>query len=194
MANLNEIDDALNILTKNLNLEDITILHCNTEYPTPFEDVNLKAMTTIQNEFGTKIGYSDHTLGIEVPIAAVALGAKVIEKHFTLSRKMEGPDHQASLEPKELAEMVKSIRNIEKSLSGDGNKVASPSEIKNLAKVRKSIHIANQISSGEKIKESDLICLRPGDGISPMHWKKIIGRETIVNLSKHDKLNWKHLK
>lgn len=193
MSTRKEIAAALSILNQKLNLRDITILHCNTEYPTPFEDVNLKAMISIQKEFGTKIGYSDHTSGIEVPIAATALGATVIEKHFTLSREMKGPDHKASIEPDELCQMVKSIRNIEKAISGSGIKEPSFSELKNLSSVRKSIHLAKDVISGEVINDSHLISLRPGNGISPMEWKKIIGRKTVINLSKYDMLSWEHL-
>ena len=176
MANMNEINDALHVLLNNgLPKEQITVLHCNTEYPTPMEDVNLKAMQTIQSELGIKIGYSDHTLGIEVPIAAVALGAVVIEKHFTLDRNMPGPDHRASLEPEELKQMVTAIRNVELALSGSGRKEPSPSEQKNISIARKSIVAARKISKGEILSPENLTVKRPGNGISPMKWDEIIG-------------------
>ena len=177
MADLGEIEDALDVLTgAGTKLKDITALHCNTEYPTPFEDVNLKAMLTIKAAFpGLNIGYSDHTLGIEVPIAAVAMGAVIIEKHFTLDRNMEGPDHRASLEPDELKAMVRSIRNIEKAL-GSGIKKPSPSELKNKPIARKSIVAACDIRKGEVFTEENLTVKRPGTGISPMRWDEVFGR------------------
>lgn len=176
MSDLNDIKNAIEVITSaGLPKELITVLHCNTEYPTPMEDVNLKAMNTIGVEFNVPIGYSDHTLGIEVPIAAVAMGATVIEKHFTLDRSMSGPDHKASLEPAELVQMVTSIRNIEKAISGDGRKAPSNSEKRNISIARKSIHIDHPIEQGEVFSESHLIALRPGDGISPMRWNEIIG-------------------
>ena len=184
-----EIEQALNVLVKfGLEKESITILHCNTEYPTPMKDVNLKAMLTIQKTFGVQIGYSDHTLGIEVPIAAVALGATIIEKHFTLDRTLPGPDHLASLEPNELNAMVLAIRNIELAMSGDGEKKPSESEIKNIAIARKSIHINKTLSKGHSITDDDIISLRPGDGISPMEWENIIGKKLNVNKNQFDQL------
>lgn len=171
MATLDEIKQAMEVLA-GLN---ITVLHCNTEYPTPMEDVNLKAMLTIQNTLNVNVGYSDHTLGIEIPVAAVALGAKVIEKHFTLDKKMEGPDHKASLEPHELKAMVKAIRNIEKAL-GHGYKEPSPSEKKNKAIARKSIIAATSIKAGEIFSESNLTVKRPGNGLNPMMWDEVIGK------------------
>nr|WP_020536120.1 N-acetylneuraminate synthase [Lewinella cohaerens] len=190
MANMTEIKDALKILTsESLRLEDITVLHCNTEYPTPFEDVNLTAMLSIAKECNVKVGYSDHTLGIEVPMAAVALGATVIEKHFTLDRNLPGPDHKASLEPNELKAMVKAIRNIEKAIAGDGIKKASPSELKNKAIARKSIHLANPVNVGQQIREADLIALRPGDGISPMEWREIIGKKATRDMDQYHQLS-----
>ena len=175
MANLGEIESALGILSSaGTKMENITVLHANTEYPTPIEDVNLKAMVTIGNAFGVKFGYSDHTLGIEVPIVAVALGASVIEKHFTLDKNMEGPDHKASLEPDELKAMVSTIRNIAKAL-GDGIKKPSKSELKNIQVARKSIVASHDIKIGEILDENNLAVKRPGNGISPMRWDEIIG-------------------
>ena len=191
MSNLQEIKDAVDVI-KNHQIDNnkITILHCNTEYPTPMQDVNLLAMKTIQNEIGVQVGYSDHTLGIEVPIAAVALGAVLIEKHFTLDKNLPGPDHIASLNPDELKSMVQAIRNIEIAISGNGIKAPTESEINNIAIARKSIHITNDLPSGHIITESDLIALRPGDGISPMVWETIIGKKLLVNKLKFDKLNF----
>lgn len=174
MATLGEIEAALDVLREN-GSNDIVVLHCNTEYPTPMEDVNLRAMLTIKEAFKVEVGYSDHTLGIEVPIAAVALGAKVIEKHFTLDKNMEGPDHKASLEPNELKEMVKAIRNIEKAL-GNGIKKPSKSELKNKQLVRKSIVAKRFIKKGEVFTEENITVKRPGNGISPMRWDEIIGK------------------
>jgi N,N'-diacetyllegionaminate synthase len=173
MSTLEEVRTAIEILKQNGSGE-ITVLHCNTEYPTPYEDVNLKAMLTIQNELGVKIGYSDHTPGIEVPVAAVAMGASVIEKHFTLDKNMEGPDHKASLEPDEFAAMIRAIRNIEKAL-GTGEKKPSPSEIKNMSIARKSIVAARDVVRGEKFTEDNITVKRPGNGISPMKWFEVLG-------------------
>ena len=177
MADLGEIEGALLALRKaGTAPEDITVLHCNTEYPTPFEDVNLSAMVTIKAAFpGIQVGYSDHTPGIEVPIAAVALGARVIEKHFTLDRNMEGPDHRASLEPDELKSMVKAVRNIEKAMGNDIKK-PSPSELKNKPIARKSIVAARNIAKGEVFTEEILAVKRPGTGMNPMRWDEVIGR------------------
>ncbi|MEF3077579.1 N-acetylneuraminate synthase [Winogradskyella poriferorum] len=191
MADIEEIKVALEVLQNNgVKKENVIILHCNTEYPTPMEDVNLKAMLTIEKELGVTVGYSDHTLGIEVPVAAVALGAKVIEKHFTLDKTMSGPDHKASLEPNELKEMVKAIRNIEKAISGNGKKEPSKSEQKNISIARKSIYIAKDMVSGDVISESDILPLRPGDGISPMRWNDIVGKTLAKDVKKFDKLTW----
>lgn len=177
MATLEEIGAALEVLTSGeLTLEDITVLHCNTEYPTPMEDVNLSAMQSIGKAFGVRTGYSDHTCGIEVPIAAVALGATVIEKHFTLSRELPGPDHRASLEPDELAAMVKAIRNIESAL-GNGSKEVSASERKNMVVARKSIVAMHAISKGEVFTEENITVKRPGNGVSPMLWDKVLGQK-----------------
>ena len=177
MADLGEIENALDILAcAGTELKGITILHCNTEYPTPVEDVNLKAVLTIKTAFPcVNIGYSDHTPGIEIPIAAVAMGATIIEKHFTLDKNMEGPDHKASLEPGELKEMVKAIRNIEKAL-GNGIKNPSPSELKNKPIARKSIVAARTIRKGESFTEENLTIKRPSTGISPMRWDEILGK------------------
>jgi len=175
MARLSEIKDALDVLTKaGTKKENIIILHANTMYPTPIEDVNLKAMLTIKKSFGCDIGYSDHTLGIEVDIAAVAMGAVVIEKHFTLDKNMDGPDHKASLEPHELKAMVQSIRNVEKAL-GDGVKRPSKSEVPNMEIARKSIIANCEIKKGEKFTKENLTVKRPGNGLSPMKWDDILG-------------------
>ena len=177
MATLGEIETALEVLEKAGTARDlITVLHCHTEYPTSMRDVNLRAMITIREAFGVAVGYSDHTLGIEVPIAAVALGAKVIEKHFTLDRSMPGPDHLASLEPSELKAMVTAIRNIEKAL-GNGQKTPSLSETKNKPVARKSIIAACAIHAGEVFTTSNLTVKRPGTGISPMKWDSILGQK-----------------
>ncbi|MHA8057409.1 N-acetylneuraminate synthase [Aquirufa nivalisilvae] len=189
MSLIDDISNALNVLLSNgLEKEKISILHCNTEYPTPFEDVNLLAMHQIQKIFGTAFGYSDHTLGIEIPISAVALGASIIEKHFTLNRNLPGPDHAASLEPDELKKMVKAIRNVEKAIGGDGLKKPSPSESKNIIIARKSIHLNKRLLANSILKEEDLIALRPGDGISPMEWNNVIGKKISRDLEKFDKL------
>lgn len=173
MSTLGEIEEALEVLKDN-GAKDITVLHCNTEYPTPMSDVNLTAMNTMKEAFKVPVGYSDHTLGIEVPIAAVALGAAIIEKHFTLDKTMEGPDHKASLEPDELKQMVTSIRNIEQAI-GNGVKTPTQSERKNKAIARKSLVAKTAIASGEVFTEENLEIKRPGTGISPMLWDEIIG-------------------
>ena len=190
MATMQEIKEALDVLEKaGTPALGVTVLHCNTEYPTPFRDVNLKAMLTIKNELGVEVGYSDHTKGIEVPIAAVALGARVIEKHFTLDRSMEGPDHKASLEPSELKAMVSAIRNIEISI-GTGFKEPSPSEVKNISIARKSIHLAHKLKAGHMLTASDLVMKRPGDGISPMKMEEVIGKKITQDLEEDTKLSW----
>jgi N,N'-diacetyllegionaminate synthase len=177
MATLEEIRTSVEVfLNAGLSIDDVTILHCNTEYPTPMIDVNLLAMLHIKKEFGTAVGYSDHTLGIEVPIAAVALGATMIEKHFTLDVAMEGPDHKASLMPSQLKEMVSCIRNIEQTLSGSGIKEPSSSEIKNTVVARKSIVAKCVIKKGETFSTENLTVKRPGTGISPMKWDTVIGQ------------------
>ena len=181
MSDLGEVEDALDILIAAGTAKDkITILHANTEYPTPMEDVNLKAMQTIAKAFSMDIGYSDHTLGIEVDIAAVAMGAKVIEKHFTLDRAMTGPDHKASLEPDELKAMVQGIRNIEKAL-GSGIKKPSNSEGKNIAIARKSIVAKQNIKQGDKFSEENIAIKRPGNGINPMRWDEMLGQVAQKN-------------
>lgn len=181
MAEMSEIEDAINVVTSSgTDIKDITVLHCNTEYPTPMQDVNLAAMNTIKEVFKVPIGYSDHTLGIEIPIAAVALGATVIEKHFTLDNSMDGPDHKASLEPQELKKMVAAIRNIEQAL-GNGIKAPSPSEVKNKPIARKSIVANVDISKGEVFNENNITVKRPGTGISPMKWDEVIGTIATKN-------------
>ena len=177
MCRMDEIEAALNVLKEN-GAKDITILHCTTEYPAPYNEINLNAMNTIRDSFGYPVGYSDHSDGIEVPIAAVAMGASVIEKHFTLDKNMEGPDHKASLEPKELKAMIDSIRKIEVSL-GDGVKQPTKSEAKNISVARKSIVAKRPIIKGEVFTEENLTTKRPGSGISPMKWKEVIGTVAI---------------
>lgn len=175
MSEMNEIADALKVLEKGgLKRADITLLHCNTEYPTPFGDVNLMAMKTIGDTFGVSVGYSDHTRGIEIPIAAVAMGAKVIEKHFTLDCNMEGPDHKASLEPDQLKAMVDAIRNVEMAI-GSAEKHATASETPNKVVARKSIVAACDIAEGDILTEKNITVKRPGNGISPMLWDSVIG-------------------
>lgn len=181
MASLSEIEDALNILINSGCKKDlITILHTHTEYPTQMRDVNLRIMDTLKNKFDVKIGYSDHTPGIEIPIAAVAMGAKVIEKHFTLDNSMDGPDHKASLEPKELKSMVDAIRNIEIAL-GNGIKKPTETELKNINVCRKSIVAKMDIKKGERLSEYNITIKKPGNGISPMKWDKIIGKTATKN-------------
>ena len=177
MSTLEDIEKALNVfLSAGIKRETIYILHCNTEYPTPMKDVNLLAMLAIKNKFNVEIGYSDHTLGIEVPTAAVALGAKMIEKHFTLDRSLPGPDQLASLEPLELKAMVACIRNVELAISGNGIKEPSSSELKNMEIARKSIVAKTAINKGDIFSESNITTKRPGNGISPMQWDMVIGQ------------------
>jgi len=186
MANLGEIEAALNVLTESgTPWENITVLHCNTEYPTPFEDVNLRAMMTIGHAFGVAVGYSDHTPGIEVAVAAVALGAAVLEKHFTLDRNLPGPDHKASLEPDDLKAMVQAIRNIEKAL-GNGVKRPSPSEVKNKSIARKSLVATQPIKKGELFSADNITAKRPGVGISPMRWDEVLGQVAQKDYEKDD--------
>lgn len=186
MSKMGEIESALDILTSaGTKKEQITVLHANTEYPTPMKDVNLLAMKTIENTFKINVGYSDHTLGIEVDIAAVALGAKVIEKHFTLDKNMSGPDHKASLEPKELNAMVTAIRNIELAL-GNGVKSPSESEIPNMPIARKSLVAKCDIANGETFSEFNITIKRPGTGISPMRWPEILGTVALKSYKADD--------
>jgi len=186
MSNLKEVGDALNILINaGTSKDNITVLHANTMYPTPMEDVNLNAMLTIQKEFGVAVGYSDHTLGIEVDIAAVAMGASCIEKHFTLDKTMDGPDHKASLEPEELKAMVDAIRNIEKAL-GSSEKKPSLSETVNIDIVRKSIVANQKISKGDILTDKNITIKRPGNGISPMQWDEVIGAVAVKNYKLDD--------
>ena len=186
MCEMNEISDAIKVLKDN-GTKDIKLLHCNTEYPTPFEDVNLTAMKTMREAFGVEVGYSDHTKGIEVPIAAVALGATIIEKHFTLDRNMEGPDHKASLEPQELKQMVCSIRNIEKAI-GTGDKTPSASEKKNITIARKSIVAKKEIKAGEVFTVENITVKRPGTGISPMRWNEVLGTKAVRDFNEDEKI------
>ena len=192
MCDLNDVEMALNtVLQEGASKDHITVLHCNTEYPTPMEDVNLRAMLTMRQKFGVKVGYSDHTKGIEVPIAAVALGAVVIEKHFTLSREMEGPDHKASLEPDELAQMVRSIRNIELAL-GDGVKRVTASEQSNRLVARKSLVAAASLNAGHIITAQDIDIKRPGTGISPMRINELIGKKLARPIAGEDLFTNEH--
>lgn len=193
MSTLAEIETAVELLVQSGTSRDkISVLHCNTEYPTPMEDVNLLAMLTLKETLGVRVGYSDHTLGIEVPIAASALGAEIIEKHFTLDRNLPGPDHKASLEPNELKQMVFTIRNIEKAL-GNRDKKPSPSELKNMVIARKSIHSKIEISEGQIIQEDDLMMVRPGDGISPMEMNSLIGKKAKHTIPEGQKLSYDDL-
>lgn len=184
MCDAEEIKEAIGVLERN-GTKDIELLHCNTQYPTPFEDVNLKAMQTIEEETGKKVGYSDHTKGIEVPIAAVAMGATIIEKHFTLDKNMEGPDHQASLEASELKAMVTAIRNIELAL-GTWEKEPTESEISNRKVARKSIVAKKKIQCDEIFTEDNLTTKRPGNGISPMRWYEVLGQKAKKNFEEDE--------
>ena len=177
MSELNEVEEAVNVLKEN-GAGEITLLHCTTEYPAPFESVNLRAMNTLREKFGTEVGYSDHTVGFEAAVAAAVLGASVIEKHFTLNHNMEGPDHKASLEPEEFEIMVNNIRLIEKAL-GDGVKQPAEVEKKNIAIARKSIVAAKNIKKGEILTEENITVKRPGSGISPMKWFEVLGTEAV---------------
>ena len=177
MAELKEVEEAVNVLKEN-GAGEITLLHCTTEYPAPFESVNLRAMNTLREKFGTEVGYSDHTVGFEVAVAAAVLGASVVEKHFTLNHNMEGPDHKASLEPEEFEIMVNNIRLIEKA-RGDGVKQPAEAEKKNIAIARKSIVAAKNIKKGEILTEDNITVKRPGSGISPMKWFEVLGTEAV---------------
>jgi N,N'-diacetyllegionaminate synthase len=186
MSTIGEIEAAIDVIEAEGIIRDrITVLHCNTEYPTPMKDVNLLAMNHIALELGVKVGYSDHTLGIEVPIAAVALGACVIEKHFTLDRSLPGPDHAASLEPNELKSMVSAIRNIEEAIGGSGIKEPSESEMKNISVARKSLHTLKELKAGVMLGKDDLIALRPGNGISAMLIDEVMGKVLNKDLPAH---------
>jgi N,N'-diacetyllegionaminate synthase len=186
MSDMSEIEAAMQVLMKaGTTKNNISVLHCNTEYPTPFGDVNLKAMLSMKEKLGVETGYSDHTTGIEVPVAAVALGATIIEKHFTLDKNMQGPDHAASLSPTELKDMVSAIRNIEAAL-GDGIKKPSASEAKNMAIARKSLVASKNIKKGETFSIQNLTVKRPGSGISPMRWEEVMGKTAIRDFSEDE--------
>lgn len=184
MCEIEEIELAVKVLKEN-GTDDITLLQCNTQYPTPYKDVNLRVMCYLAEKFDVKVGYSDHTEGIEIPIAAVAMGATIIEKHFTLDKKMEGPDHKASLEPHELEQMIQCIRNIEVAM-GDGIKKVSDSEVSNRIVARKSIVAAKKIQKGETFTEENLTTKRPGNGISPMMWYDVIGQEATCDFEEDE--------
>lgn len=184
MASLDEIRETVGVLKEN-RCGELFLLQCTTEYPAPVEDVNLRAMDTLRNEFGCEVGYSDHTCGIEIPIAAVARGAVIIEKHLTLDRNMEGPDHKASIEPDEFAQMVTAIRNVERAL-GDGNKIPAGSETKNIDIARKSIVAKVDINKGEILTEDNITTKRPGNGISPMRWMEVIGTKAVRDFSEDE--------
>ena len=186
MSTLDEVRDALSVLRSN-GAGEITLLQCNTQYPTPFADANVRAMMTLKDEFGCMVGYSDHTPGVEASIAAVALGATIIEKHFTLDRAMDGPDQIASIEPDELRYLVDCIRHTEEAL-GSGVKEPSKSELENREIARKSIVANREIRKGELLSESNLACKRPGDGISPMFWDKVIGTSAIRDFGFDEKI------
>ena len=193
MSNLGEIEEAINIIRSVNSEAKISLLHCTTNYPTPYEEVNLKAIQTLAAAFKLPVGYSDHTLGIEVPIAAVARGAKIIEKHFTLDKKLPGPDHKASLEPSELKEMVKAIRNIEMAL-GDGIKKPNKSEIQIMKVARRSLIATRDIRAGEIIKESDIAIKRPGKGIPPKFKEIVIGMKLINDIRQDEPFRWENFK
>lgn len=190
MGSLAEVEAAVLALREaGAKSEDLTLLHCTTEYPAPFESVNLRAMVRMKEQLGLSVGYSDHTLGLEVAIAATALGATVIEKHFTMDRSDEGPDHKASLEPSDLAEMVRQVRHTERAL-GDGVKRLQEVEEKNLRIARKSIHIKTTIRAGNSLDEGNLVMLRPGDGISPMEIDRVVGQIALSDLEAGHQLAW----
>jgi len=194
MSEISEIRDSMEVLINNgVRKEDIIVLHCNTQYPTLINDVNLLSIQYIAEQLNVKVGYSDHTIGIEIPIAASALGACIIEKHITLDRNLPGPDHRASAEPDELKLMIKLIRNVELAL-GSKEKIVGNSERENLRIARRSIHALNDMKIGDKVKQNDLIMLRPGDGISPMDYEKIIGKEIIRNIPAGNKIQPEDLK
>lgn len=193
MCVMSEIEDAMTVLIDaGTNRNDISVLHCTTDYPTAMQDVNLRAMLTIQKQLNVRVGYSDHTVGIEVAIAAVAMGATIIEKHFTLDKSLSGPDHKASLEPAELKAMVTAIRSVENAL-GKWDKQPTETEQKNMLVARKSIHLSHALSKGALIKETDLSMKRPGDGISPMEMKNVLGKKLNKALEAEHKLSWEDL-
>lgn len=192
MANLGEVEIVVNAIKECGNYK-ITLLHCTSNYPTAYEDVNLNAMITLENAFKLPVGYSDHTIGIEIPIAAVAMGAKVIEKHFTLDKNMEGPDHRASLEPNELKEMVNSIRNIEKAF-GNGIKICNKNEKNTKTIARKSIVAAKDIKIGEEISFKNITFKRPENGLSPIYTEKIIGKKAIIFIKKDETITFENVK
>lgn len=186
MSDSNEIASAIDVLINSgMSRSDLTVLHCTTQYPAPINEVNLMAMKSIHKEFNVDVGYSDHTAGIEIALAAVALGAKIIEKHFTLDKNLPGPDHQASLDPNELVSMVKAIRNIDKAM-GDGRKGIAPSELKNRSIVRKSIVASKEIEKGQLFEENNITVKRPGTGLSPMLWDEIIGKPASKKYKKDE--------
>lgn len=193
MASLGEVEEAINTIRSVNSEAKISLLHCTTSYPTSYEEVNLKAMQTLAAAFKLPVGYSDHTLGIEVPVAAVAMGAKIIEKHFTLDKKLPGPDHKASLEPYELKEMVKAIRNIEVAL-GDGIKKPNKSEIKIMKVARRSLIATKDIRVGEIMKESDIAIKRPGTGIPPIFKEIVIGMKLINDIRQDEPFRWENFK
>ena len=193
MSVMKDISDAIKVLTDSgTNRNDIYVLHCTTEYPAPYSEVNLNVLKTLASELKLPVGYSDHTQGIEVALAAVALGAVIIEKHFTLDKEMPGPDHKASLDPQELHGLVKAIRNVEAAM-GDGIKRVTDSEKKNMSAARKSIHTAAEIKKGQVITNTDLVMLRPGDGISPMESGLVEGKKAKSDLKKNHKISWEDL-
>ncbi len=193
MATLQEVKAAVKVLTHNgLAKDDITVLHCTTEYPAPMASVNLKAMLTMRDELHLKVGYSDHTLGIEITVAAVALGAAVIEKHFTLDKKLPGPDHAASLEPEELKQMVAAIRNVELAMAATGKKEPASAEIKNINVARKSLYYKTELPAKHTITRHDLVALRPGDGISPMEIDTVTGKPLQTSVKAGEKVSVSH--
>lgn len=192
MSTLGEVEDAVRVI-KDAGNRRTTLLHCVTEYPAPYDQINLRAMLTLKTAFGLPVGYSDHTPGIEIALAAVALGAAVIEKHFTLDRTMEGPDHQASLEPAELTNMVRAIRNVEASL-GDGRKAPAPAELRNLTVARKSLVAARAIRKGEAITRSKVVVKRPGTGIQPVDLEKVLGLRAATAIPADEVITWSKLK
>ena len=195
MSSYEEINDALNVLIKGgLGKEKIILMHCNTEYPTPLGDVNLKVIKSLKNKFGLRIGYSDHTIGIEIALASVLYGSSVIEKHFTLNKDFKGPDHKMSLDQDELFNLVSSVRNIEESISGDGIKTPSKSEVKNTLHIRKSLYYSKNLKKGEKLKKNNLIALRPASGVSPMKYKSLIGMKLTRDVNENEILSMNDFK